>query len=138
MSEIALPAPRPPRSRFGMPRAALIDGAGAGAGGAGAGAVPGAGAGAGVPATDASAEVPDDPPPQAATHAPSRPITMSRPRCGLRRVVDGTDDDRISHDWLIAVDMGDISRLVACACAMQQESNHMGGDKVRWLGGTLV
>jgi len=97
-----------------MPRAALIDGAGAGAG-ADEGEGAGAGEGEGVPAaTGASVEVPDDPPPQAATHGLSRPITMSRARFELRGIVDGTGDDRSMDASLILLDIGDISRLVAC------------------------
>jgi hypothetical protein len=68
--------------------------------------------------------VPDDPPPQAATHVLSRPVTMSRARFELLRgIVDGTGDDRSMDTSLILLDISDISWLVACDCAMQQESN---------------
>jgi hypothetical protein len=62
MSEIALPAPKPPRSRLGTPRAALIDGDGAGAD------------------ADVASVFVDDapPPPQAATPALSKAIATRR------------------------------------------------------------
>jgi hypothetical protein len=69
MSEIALPAPKPPRSRLGTPRAAVIDGAGAGDG---AGAVDGDGAGV------ASVFVDDAPPPQPATAALRKAMATRR------------------------------------------------------------
>jgi hypothetical protein len=65
-----------------------------------------------VPATGASVEVPDDPPPQAATHVLSRPITMSRARFELREIVEGTSGDLSMDASLILLDIGDIFLLV--------------------------
>jgi hypothetical protein len=70
MSEVALPAPKPPRSRLGTPRAALIDGACTGAG---------AGADDGADADVPLVFVEDDPPPpQAATPALRKAIATRR------------------------------------------------------------
>jgi len=85
MSEIELPAPRPPRSRLGTPRAVVIDGAGAGDGegegevaGAGEGELAGPGAVDGDGADVASVFVDDDPPPQAATAALRKAMAARR------------------------------------------------------------
>jgi hypothetical protein len=90
MSEIELPAPKPPRSRLGTPRAELIDGAGAGDGdgdaegegeGEGDGDAEGDGDddGDGADAVVVSVFVDDDPPPpQAATPALRKAIATRR------------------------------------------------------------
>jgi hypothetical protein len=78
MSEIALPAPKPPRSRLGTPRAALIDGAGAGDGDGDAEG-DGDDDGDGADAVVVSVFVDDDPPPpQAATPALRKAIATRR------------------------------------------------------------
>ena len=88
--------------------------AGAGAGAVAVVAVASADAVAGVPATSAAVEVPDDPPPQAATHVLSRPIAMSRARFQLRGIVDGTGDDRSMDTSLILLEICDIFGIL-CA-----------------------
>jgi len=82
MSEIELPAPKPPRSRLGTPRAELIDGAGAGDGdgdGDAEGDGDGDDDGDGADAVVVSVFVDDDPPPpQAATPALRKAIATRR------------------------------------------------------------
>src|SRR3954466_5318002 len=71
----------PTRSRPGLPRAVLIEGAGAGAGdctGAGAGAVAGAGAGDDADVPLAAVDDEPSPPPQAATPALRKAIATRR------------------------------------------------------------
>jgi hypothetical protein len=97
-------------------------GAVAGAG-AGAGAVADAGAGAVVPATGAPVEVPDDPPPQAATHVLNRPIAMSRARFQLRGISKGTGD--LSMDTsLIILEICDILGFLRVIVQATQKPNH--------------
>ncbi|MGJ7603206.1 hypothetical protein ACSFA7_02610 [Variovorax sp. LT1R20] len=104
-------------------------GAGAGAGavaGAGAGAAAGAGAGAvaGAPAKSATAEVPDEPPPQAATHVVSRPIAMSRARLQFQEIADETVDDLSMDTSLIIFEICDIFGILCAIVNAQQKPNH--------------